>query len=251
MMSKLIKTILVVSLLMAGSAFADPIVYPSTVTFNSIVGSYGTWQATVGSPGIQIAAFYYTGGSWQHATLFGRNQAPNDVGVGICNPGETANCGTGQGGGDYNEISNNINPEVIRITLPTGYMWRNVQVSSLDNNGGGGNEHGVLYASNSATPLAPGVIGTQICTFANSGAQTCVRSGGDAEDPILTIGTGYQSSHYLYLEARDWNLPTNRNNDFLLRAVTVTTTVPEPGTWVLLGSGMLGMAGTVRRRFKK
>src|SRR5579872_3753387 len=114
-MSKFRKISLMLVLLCGVSALAD------TVNFNTasgfVVGSFGVSQATLG--GIQVNAYYYKNGAWQAANLFGRNQAPDDVGLGICDPSETANCGTGQNGGDYNEISNEIYPEIIRLKLPT------------------------------------------------------------------------------------------------------------------------------------
>ena len=42
------------------------------------------------------------------------------------------------------------------------------------------------------------------------------------------------------------------NNDFAINDVSLTSsTVPEPGSMALLSSGLLGMAGVLRRKFRK
>ena len=252
MKPSILRSAITLLVLLVGISAAD------TITFNATVGSYGTNQATIGGVhGIAISAYYYntTTHTWTSATLFGRIQSPSDHGVGICSTGETANCGTGSGGGDFNEISNELHPETLRLALPTGYTWGSVQLSSLDTNSGTGPvEHGILYSSTTGTPGLSGSIGTKICTFAATGTQTCTGTGiGTSAEPTITIPSSFASSPYLFLEAKDLSNSANTNNDFLLYSVVinkVTVPTPEPGSLVLLGSGLLGLAGGVRRKLR-
>jgi len=227
--------------LLAGVCSAD------TVTFTAIVGNYNSSTYTLN--GVKIDAYYYdsVSNSWKAANLFGRNES-NDHGVGICSAGETAaNCGTGSGGGDYNEISNELHPETLRLTLPTGYTWGSVRLSSLDTNSGTGVEKGGLYASATGTPGVSGSIGTQICSFAATGTQTCTSSGG--AEPTISIPASFTSSPYLFLEAKDLSNTSNKNNDFLLYSVVINqVATPEPGSLLLLGSGLTALGGLIRRK---
>lgn len=224
-----------------GSAHAD------TIPFYPPVGNSGSSTATFGS--IAVQGYYYTGGAWTMtgANIFGRNQT-NDHGIGICNPAEVASCGTGSGGGDWNELSNAHNAELIRLTLSTGTSWVSVQLSSLDGNGyssdpanAGYWERGQLWAS------ATGVPGswTLICTFGAYGTGTCVNVGGTSVEPIFMIPAAYAGTPYLFFHPYDWRPGgTSTNNDFLVMAATV----PEPSTILLMGSGLLVLSLLRRRR---
>jgi hypothetical protein len=63
--------------------------------------------------------------------------------------------------------------------------------------------------------------------------------------------------YYVAFEGRhnDGAFPFNNNNidfnDFVFQLESVNPTIPEPATMLLLGSGLIGLAGFARRRFKK
>src|SRR2546421_521020 len=82
----------------ASAAHANSITLYSG-TGGALTGST-PWTTTVG--GIVVNGYYWDGTNWQNGILFGRNEA-NDHGFGVCDPSETASCGTGSGGGDFNE----------------------------------------------------------------------------------------------------------------------------------------------------
>lgn len=206
---------------------------------------------TVTIGGIVINGYTLSGGTSPSnltaAPLFGRSES-GDSGIGICSSGETC---TVPGGGDLNELSNQKNQEVLRLTLPSGDTWISVQLSSLDNNDGQGSpERGLLLTD------GPNNTFTVICAFAGSGPTSgngisaCTQSGGSGEEPIFTIPTAYASAQHLYFAPYDWLNGTNTNNDFLVRAATFTSSVPEPGSLALMGSGLLALAGLARRRIR-
>ena len=225
-----------------------------TITFvppdSPAVGSWGTASQTVGD--IEIHGYYLSGSTFVDTggvTLFGRNQA-NDHGVGICDPSEAMSCGSGSGGGDYNELSNAHAFEVIRLTLPDGYVWDSVQVSSLDKNGSTDPakfERGQLWGSSFADPNVADSNSTLLCDFVTGGAANNFCTVGTGFEPVLDL-SGHQNDKYLFFAAQDWSGGSNTNNDYLVYAATITQT-PEPGSLSLLAAGLVGGIGLLRRKF--
>ena len=200
--------------------------------------------------GLVVTGYYLNSSNvWTAANLFRRDESPSDVGFGVCNPIEGSSCGTGSSGGDINELDNSGQRELIRLTLPAGYTWVSVGVSSLDNNGGTGSpEAGRLFADSDGTPSK--TAGASGDTLIQSFASTQTSN----PNQQFTIPAGDASSPYLFFEPFNPNGSTN--NDFLInnaviQAVSVggQSAVPEPATLVLLGSG-LALAVRKRRALK-
>ena len=235
--------------LVAISASATTVSFvPPAGGFPSGGGFLSGNATTVTIGGIAINGYTLNGGAnpsnLTGAPLFGRNET-GDSGIGICSAGESC---TVPGGGDSNELSNEKNQEVLRLTLPSGNSWVSVTLSSLDNNGGGAPERGLLLTD------GPNNTFTVICAFAGAGPAAsgalspCTQTGGTGVEPVFSIPNAYAGSLHLYFAPFDWLNGTSTNNDFLVEAATITSTVPEPGSLALIGSGLLALAGVVRRR---
>jgi hypothetical protein len=209
----------------------SPVAEADTVYFMGSVGNLNSSSATFNGL-ITVNGFYLNNGSWAGANLFGRNQT-TDHGLGVCNPVQSSSCGTGIGYGDINELDNAQQSELMRLTLPAGYRWVSVQLSSLDNNGGGtaSPERGQLYASSSI------MLGT---TAGNLGGPIIWQFQGTGPvEPTFLIPSAYANSRYLFFEPYDWaNGGKNRDNDFLVYSSTIVP-VPEPTALSLVGPALV------------
>jgi len=114
-----------------------------------------------------------------------------------------------------------------------------MMTGTVDGNSTGGNpniEVGVFGANNNINPVAGGTPGPTLCV-------SPVVSGtpfhtGCTTGPIGTSPNPYQLTIGLFIQNTSKGLTTG---DF-------DTHVPEPGTLLLVGLGLLGMAGGMRRR---
>jgi hypothetical protein len=190
---------------------------------------------TVGSDSVTAAAFtyaesggvaIYTGGVGvvNAPVLIQRNQAPNDIGLGVCNSGDGAGCTTiTSGNGDNNEIDNNGSlRDLVRLNFGSAKSGLSVQLASVDGTSGNVDDY-AIYVSNSATPKLSALIPL-------TGNQS---SGGI--NPIVNITGSWQ---YIFVTTRT----QSRDDDFLLRSATASSAVPEPASLLLMGSGLAGVA---------
>jgi len=224
LLSPFLRTGVLVSviLLIATAAHAIPI----TIDFSSgAVGNLLT--STFTSPeGVVVDGFYFDG-SWMPANLFRRDD-DDDHGFGICNPEETCVSTTSEG--DINELDNAEQDELIRLTLPDGFSWVSVQLSSVDDNGGGMPERGQLFADIDGDPATG--LGNLLWPFEGGGANPV--------EPSFPIAAADQFTQFLFFRAFDWVNGTNTNNDYLVWQTTIDGKVPEPGTLGLLTARLAG-----------
>jgi hypothetical protein len=214
-----------------------------------------------------VTGFFWNGSIWTETSLYGRDEDPDDHGLGVCSPSDqtSGNCSVSSGGGDWNELDNSGQAELMRLALGSDYQWITVGLSSLDTNDGGGPERGVLWADNDDDPNNG--LGTIIWSFQGD------TSPNPDFEPDFDIPALYANS-YLFFQPIDWATPTlntvqtfgsyhhkknpppppqpSTNNDFLVRAAVVDqpNRVPEPSSMVLLLAGLaaLGVRFQKRRR---
>ena len=252
------RTIAFAALFLASSLVsAAPAINFASASFTPGAGWPGFNAAQVDNTsfaGIAISGFTYTTPTTyrqDQGYLWLRNNA-GDHGLGYCSEG--SNCGPTDttGGGDYNEISNLNKQEILRLTLPTGKVWTDVQVSSLDDGGTNGDETGTFYWSNSATPNLQD-NSTSLINFSHDGLGW---NGSTVEGSIFSylVAHGFDvHAKYLFFRSGEYDgsgLSTNgTNNDYLVWGVNVAAPIPEPETYAMLLAG-LGLLGFAARRRK-
>jgi hypothetical protein len=101
-------------------------------------------------------------------------------------------------------------------------------------------------------PVAPWggwtfTLGTNTYSM-TGGAVTNISRGNSLNNSISVNGWGNLSITGLDTTVGNWNLTAGNNGSANL---SFSAAVPEPGSMLLLGTGLFGLAGAVRRRMKK
>ncbi len=237
--------------------------FAGATNISFVPASSGILSGSTATYGVITAtSYYWTGSAWSSSNtkLFGRNDGSGtEQGLGVCSPNEigSSSCyASGTGGGEINELSNENQQELIALTLSAGYTWQDVQVSSLDINGSAPFEHGMFWSSNTSTPsgsVSSHLSDAFLCKFtagnpSASAAGSCTISNAGTHSPTFSFSGAGQT---LFFVAYDWQTSgTVVNNDYLIRAADIAT-IPEPASMMLLGSGLVGIGGLLRRRFHK
>jgi len=168
---------------------------------------------------------------------------PNDHGLGICSEGISC-----IGNGDVNEISQLTNSEGIRLTLPTGFKWTQLWVSSLDSGGSNGHEKGILYwsSSSNAFDTSNSHFGFGFGDFPSSAVEGNILA--------LVAAAGFDpTAKYLWFVGDSSNcagIPPTCNNDYLVWKGDISA-VPEPTTLALVGTVLVGLMIIARRRTRR
>ena len=180
--------------------------------------------------------------------LWLRNDA-DDRGIGYCSTSE--NCGpvNSVGNGDWNELSNESHTEIIRLTLPSGYRWSGVWVSSLDDGGTKSNETGTLYWSDVSMP---DLMSASSMVFSHND----LKPHDEGSVPLPADAT---SALYLFFRAGSYEAKTGyplgkalngSNNDYLVWGVDVIP-VPESSTYAMLLAGLAVLGFVARKRMHR
>jgi hypothetical protein len=188
--------------------------------------------------GVVAHGFFLDNGQYRDADLW-NNNGIDEHGLGVCSEG-TAAC---TGMGDVNEVSNQLNLEVLRLTLPAGQKWSSLWVSSLDAGGSDNNEIGTLYWSNQAQPDLSTLSTQRVFSHndlagANEGNLFALPGFAATFDP---------TAKYLFFRAGV--NPAGTDNDYLVWGGNLSA-VPEPSALLSLLAGLVAVAAIGVRKTK-
>ncbi len=214
------------------------------------VTSWPTFNATqidsFSYMGVGVSGWVYSGNTsytQNSGYLWLRNNTA-DHGLGYCSTNEVCGATNTTGDGDYNELSNNPNNDIVRLALSTGKKWTDIQISSLDTGGTNSNEAGTFYWSSSATPNLN--TSTNRINFSHNGLGW---SSSTVEGSIFSylLANGFDvNAPYIFFRAGSWNSSgvnsNGTNNDYVVWGVNVGVPqqqVPEPASCLLVLAGLL------------
>ncbi|MBY6018531.1 hypothetical protein KUW04_12180 [Halomonas denitrificans] len=203
---------------------ADPVM----VDFSEqgVEGNLGTSMVVDAPSGVAAKGLYLNpdNGRWERANLYRRNITDKDEGLGVCNPLEAedngGDCPGPGGGGDINELSNQLAPEFIYLKRPKHWRWVSVTLSSLDGNDGAEfPETGQIWSDTDGNPNNGGLV--LLAEFTGND---------DNVEQVLDIAAlGAADARFLVLRPVDIAPDgTDTNNDFLVKAAVIEKKPKEP-----------------------
>ena len=247
-----------VNFVLGGSNTALNLDTNATVSTNGYQSGTGILQFNDGAPDfapVNAQAFEYSANTWSATHLYIRNNPSDDVGLGVCSTGEPNSPCSGNGtngGGDYNELSNEGLQELVQLSLPfTNEHWISITLSSLDS-GGDPIERGILFGADASIAGSSDSIAALLSSSLDR-YEFEYGDNGTSVNATLNLaslgGIDFTDYRYLYLVAYDHSGNGGTNNDYLIGSAVVDYPVPEPATMTLLAMGLAGF-GWVRRRQK-
>jgi len=139
---------------------------------------------------------------------------------------------------------------VTDYTLPTGpqFVMSSSGTATKTGTSSDSVSYSVWYSSNNSVGFPTGVLGgSGACTPSASVTILTTSCGGGTV--INAVGAG--SALYALISKTTFNIGINNASLFSSTGQADITAVPEPGSMVLLGTGLVGMATMLRRRYAK